>query len=50
MIFMEGQKEIPCQPTGIGSLFHQMEDRWTIQGLVEFIRLPGEEFAQNRAR
>jgi hypothetical protein len=50
MVFLDGQKEIPCQPTGIGSLFHQMEDRWTIQGLVEFIRLPGEEFAQNRAR
>jgi hypothetical protein len=31
-------------------LFHQMEDRWTIQGRVEFIRLPGEELAQNRAR
>jgi hypothetical protein len=26
MIFLDGQKEIPRQPTGIGSLFHQMED------------------------
>jgi hypothetical protein len=50
MIFMDGQKEIPCQPTGIGSLFHQVEDRGATYGLVELIRLSGEEFAQNRAR
>ena len=50
MIFLDGQKEIPCQPTGIGSLFHQMEDRRAVQGLVEFIRLSGEKFAQDRSR
>lgn len=49
VIFLDGQKEIPCQPTGIGPLFDQMENGWATEGLVKFIRLLGEEFAQHRA-
>ena len=50
MIFLDGEKEIPREPAGIGSLFDEGEDRWTAESLVEFIRLAGEEFAQNWAR
>ena len=50
MIFLDGEKEIPREPAGIGSLFHQVEDRGATYDLVELIRLSGEEFAQNRTR
>lgn len=48
MVPLDGREKIPRQPTGVGSLFDKVQDRGAAQNPMEFLRLAGQKFAEER--
>ena len=49
MITVNGATQIRGQPTGIGPLLDQPDLFGSSQGLMELVRLPGQQLSQNRS-